>query len=247
MEDCKPVSTPMELGLRIEKGVQENRELANKCRVLIGSLMYAMLGTRPDICYALCYLSRFQACANEVVWKSLKRILRYIKGTLDLKLVYRVDEGDPLVGFTDADWGGDHVDRKSTSGYIMKVFDCTVSWSSCKQQCVSLSSTEAEYVALTKGIQEGCWIKNLLGEVGLKCECVVVFEDNQSAIHIAKNPECHKRLKHIELKYHYIRDRVAIGVVVLKYIETEKQVADICTKALGRQKLEVFRSVLGLL
>lgn len=241
MENCKPVSTPIEPGLKIEKKAPEDKELVTKCRQLIGSLMYAMLGTRPDICFAVSYLSRFQDCANEDVWKGLKRILRYVKGTIGLKLIFKKGEDIPLVGFTDADWGGDQHDRKSTSGYIMMVYGCTVSWSSTKQQCVSLSSTEAEYIALAKGISEGCWIKNLMCEINLKCNKIEFFEDNQSAIHISKNPEQHKRMKHVDLKYHFVRDKVEQGIVNLKYIPTDNQLADICTKPLARIKFEKFR------
>lgn len=238
MEECKPVSTPIEVGIKLERSKEENVELIKRCRTLIGSLMYAMLGTRPDICYALSYLSRYQAYANEDVWKGLKRVLRYIKGTLKFKLVYKIGIDEPLVGYTDADWGGEQADRKSTSGYIMKVYGCVVSWSSNKQQCVALSSTEAEYVALARGISEGCWIKNMLTEINLKCDNVIIYEDNQSAIYIAKNPEHHKRLKHIDLKYHFIRDKIKNRVVILRYIQSNEQVADICTKPLHKLKFE---------
>ncbi|KAK9685714.1 hypothetical protein QE152_g37721, partial [Popillia japonica] len=139
-------------------------------------------------------------------------------------------EDRPLLGFTDADWAGDKNDRKSTSGYLMQVYGCTVSWCSNKQQCVSLSSTEAEYVALGKGITEGCWIRNLLQEIGIECEQVLIFEDNQSAIYISKNPEQHKRLKHVDLKYHFVRDKICSNIVNISYIRSEEQIADLCTK-----------------
>lgn len=236
MENCKPVSTPIEPGLELSKEASKDEKLIRECRQLIGSLMYAMLATRPDLCYAVSFLARYQTYADERLWKALKRVLRYIKGTVNYKLVYRKNGEEVLKVFTDADWAGEKLDRKSTSGFIVKVFGCTVSWSSSKQQCVALSSTESEYVALAKGVAEGCWVKNLLNEVCITCNCFRVFVDNLSAIHIAKNPEQHKRLKHIDLKYHYIRDRVANNIVVLEHIDTNKQIADVLTKALSKER-----------
>lgn len=244
MEGCKPIATPIEQGLVLEKEVTTDKELIKRCRQLIGSLMYAMLGTRPDLCYALSYLSRFQCCATESLWKALKRILRYIKGTIGLKLIYRKGVNVPLEGYTDADWAGDQGDRKSTSGYIMKVFGNIVSWSCNKQQCISLSSTESEYVALGKGIAEGCWIRNLLGEIGVDCKSFIIKIDNQSAIHVAKNPECHKRLKHIDIKYHFVRQKVENKIVCLEYVPSGDQLADICTKGLSKVTFAKLREML---
>lgn len=247
MENCNTVATPIEKGLELPRKLCQNKELEKKCRELLGRLMYTMLGTRPDICFALSYLSRFQVYASLELWKALKRILRYIKGTLDYKLNYEAGQDTPLLGYTDADWAGDKCCRKSTSGYIMKVYGCTVSWCSSKQQCIALSSTESEYIALGKGIAEGCWVRNLLKEIGLKCNSFVIFVDNQSAIHVSKNPEQHRKLKHIDLKYHFIRDKVRKQIVVLRYICTDRQLADIFTKCLNREKFKKFCIDLNLL
>lgn len=243
MENCKPVATPIEVGLDIPKESANNEELTKRCRRLIGRLMYAMLGTRPDLCFAMSFLSRYQANANEELWKALKRVLRYIKGSLDLKLTYNAHEHRPvLIGYTDADWAGDKEDRKSTSGYLMQVFGCTVSWSSSKQQCVSLSTTESEYIALGRGVSEGCWIRILLQEIGIGCLKVIIMVDNQSAICIAKNPEKHSRVKHIDIKYHFVRNKVCDKVLELKYIPTDEQLADLCTKGLSKFVFERLRN-----
>lgn len=234
MQDCNAVSTPIEPGIELTREPTKDKKLEHQCRQLIGSLMYAMLGTRPDICYALSYLSRYQNYASEKLWNALKRILRYIKGTLHYKIIYKENDDDVLTGYTDADWGGDKMDRKSTTGYILKLFGCTVSWCSSKQQCTALSSTESEYVALSRGIAEGCWIKNIMNELGLPLKNFKLYVDNQSAIHIAKNPEKHKRLKHIDLRYHFIRDKVNSGIVSLEYIGTAEQIADLFTKPLPK-------------
>ncbi|KAK9721522.1 hypothetical protein QE152_g21514 [Popillia japonica] len=111
---------------------------------------------------------------------------------------------------------------------------------------VSLSSTEAEYVALGKGITEGCWIRNLLQEIGIECEQVLIFEDNQSAIYISKNPEQHKRLKHVDLKYHFVRDKICSNIVNISYIRSEEQIADLCTKGLPRRTFQNLSEMLGL-
>lgn len=234
MQDCNAVSTPIEPSIELTTEPTTDKKLEHQCRQLIGSLMYAMLGTRPDICYALSYLSRYQVYASEKLWNALKRILRYIKGTLYYKLIYKENGKEVLTGYTDADWGGDKIDRKSTTGYVIKLYGCTVSWCSSKQQCTALSSTESEYVAISKGIAEGCWITNLMRELGLQFRNFKLYVDNQSAIHIAKNPEQHKRLKHIDLKYHFIRDKVNEGIVSLEYIGTSEQIADLFTKPLPR-------------
>jgi hypothetical protein len=246
MENCNPVATPIESKLQISREPSTDNDLIKNCRILIGRLMYIMMGTRPDICFALSYLSRHQSNGNEELWKALKRILRYLKGTLDFKLIYEANKEIPLVGYTDADWAGDHSDRKSTSGFIMQVYGCTVSWCSNKQQCVSLSSAEAEYIALSKGIAEGCWIKSLLNEIGLQCKQILMLEDNQSAICVSKNPEHHKRLKHIDLRYHYIRDNVRKGVVDVTYIPSREQLGDICTKGLNKNIYLKLCTAIGL-
>jgi len=231
MSDCKPIATPMEKGLHLEKG-DTNENSNQPYRELIGCLTYATLTTRPDLCAATNYLSRFQSCFNETHYAHAKRILRYINGTIDMKMVYRRSMGaDILVGYTDADWGGDKNDRKSTSGYVFKVFGNTVSWGSRKQSTVSLSSTEAEYIALAHGICEAKWIRHLLNELGIKySEPTPIYEDNQSCIKVAVEPREHKRMKYVDIKYNFIRDEVAKGEVKIIYKATNEQIADIMNR-----------------
>ena len=237
MSDCKPVSTPMDPNFKVEELNQEEVDLnlEEKCRRVIGCLMYAMLGSRPDLCAAMSILSRYQSKPSENLWKSLKRLLRYVKGTVDLSLVYKCDESCPiLVGYADADWAGDGVDRKSTSGYMFKLFGNTICWSSRKQATVALSSSEAEYVALSSAISEGVWLKSLLQTLNQwKEDPVIIYEDNQSAICNAKK-EDHKRMKHIDIKHHFIKDKIKKGEIVLKYICSREQLADVLTKPLNK-------------
>lgn len=166
MSDCKDIATLIESGLDLQKN-ESNQDCKAPYRELMGCLTYATLTTRPDLCAATNIFSRFQSGYGDEHFKHAKRMLRYIKGTIDLKLVYKKNtDADVLIGYTDADWAGDKNDRKSTSGYVYKVFGNTVSWSSRKQPTVSLSSTEAEYIALANGMCEGKWLPSLLSKLG---------------------------------------------------------------------------------
>lgn len=247
MQDCKGSSTPMEANLKLTKC--ENKENLTKSpyRELIGSLLYLSLGSRPDICFAVNYFSRFQDCASDNHWNHLKRIVRYLKQTIDYKLTFVDDcSGNILKCNVDSDWGNDIVDRKSVTGYILKLFNCPVIWTSKKQQTVSISSTEAEYLAVSSVCQEILWIKQLLEIFQLSfSKPVIVYEDNQGCIFIAKNPET-KRSKHIDIKHHFVRELVESGKIELKYLPTECQQADIFTKSLHRPLYEKFRSMLGI-
>lgn len=190
MFECKPVSTPMENKLRLRKGVEE-LITSKPYRELIGCLMYASLTTRPDISAAVNYFSQFQSCPNEVHWVHLKRVLRNIKGSLDVGLIYQENADiQLLMVYCDADWANDLVDRRSVTGCVFKLFGCTVSWITRKQQTVSLSSTEAELSALCTAACHAIWMIRLLGDLGKKPEAAVqVFEDNQSTIRIAEDSE----------------------------------------------------------
>jgi len=162
----------------------------------MGCLMYAVMGSRPDICATITMLSRFQDCASAMLYKLLKNVLRYIKGTIHLNLVYKRDDSNDIEGFADSDWRGNPQDRRSTTGYCFKVFNCTVIWSSKKQQSVALSTTKSEYTALSTATSEACWLKELLLEFGISVNCITLYEDNQSAIKIAHNP-ANRKIKHL--------------------------------------------------
>lgn len=191
-------------------------------------------------------LSRYQYYANEHLLTALKRILRYVKGTLNYKLVFRTDSNLGLVGYVDADWGGDCNDRKSTTGYCFKLFNCTISWCSKKQNCVALSSTEAEYVALCAAVTEACWLKNLLFDFNISDICPIkIYEDNQSAIKVANNAES-KRLKHIDIKYHFVRDMLCKCIIEINYIKSEDQIGDMFTKPLSKELLCKFKNCCGI-
>lgn len=248
MENCKEIATPVECGLKlkVDKSVQP---IDKPYRELVGCLMYAMLATRPDICSAVNYFSRFQNCAQEEHWSHLKRVLRYIRGTIGAKLVYERNTNDLcLVGYADSDWANDVNDRKSITGYVFKLFDSTISWATRKQTSVALSSTEAEFMAICEASKEAIWLKELVnGFEILNVNDVLIFEDNQGCMRIAENPVDHRLMKHVDAKYHFIRDLIKEGVIRIEYIRTDDQIADIMTKALQKGQFIKLRNGLNII
>ncbi|XP_053698976.1 uncharacterized protein LOC128745943 [Sabethes cyaneus] len=210
--------------------------------------MYVSLTSRPDLAAAVNYFSQFQACPNDENWVHLRRILRYVKATLELGLVYQGGTDRPLLEvFTDADWASDIVDRRSVSGAVFKVFGATVSWMARKQATVSLSSTEAELVALCAAACHGQWLVRVLLDLGLSSNGPVPYhEDNQSTIKIVSNSKDPGRLKHIDVKYFYVRELVERGFIEIDYVPSEKQQADILTKGLPAPTFRKLRASLGL-
>lgn len=198
--------------------------------------MYAMMCTRPDICYDVCLVSRYQYNPGRRHWSAVKRILRYLKGTTDYFLCYQGNDLT-LMGYADADWDGDLDERKSTSGYAFLLNGGCISWRSKKQTCVSLSTIEAEFVACASAVQEGVWLRRFLYHLGVVSNpvgTVTVYCDNQSAIAYTKDPKYHGKTKHIDTKYNIIRDIVEKKEVTLKYMPTRVMVADPFTKPIPR-------------
>ena len=244
MENCAPVKTPMVLGLtHDEKSASTNGD--KPYRELIGSLMYACMATRPDICAAVNHFSQFQTNPTMDHWKGLKRVLRYVEGTLDLSLCFERKSDCPLSGYADADFANGS-DRKSISGYVVEVFGNSVSWCTRKQRSVALSTTEAEYVSLATASAEILWTKQLLADLKINClGSIPVHEDNQSCIHSLKTWD-QKRLKHIDVKYNFVRDLQQRKIFDIQYISTENQKADILTKPLAPDVFKRHRNALGM-
>jgi hypothetical protein len=253
MLDCKPTVTPMETSPKnmvpAETDYIATTELRSCYQSAVGSLMYAMLGTRPDIAYSVSVVSRYSSNPTEAHMSAVKRILRYLKGTIDMELTFRGELSD-LTGYTDADWAGDHGTRRSTSGYIFHIGSGAISWSSKRQATVSLSSCEAEYIGQTNATKEAIWLKRFLAQVNFDKfgppVATIIYCDNQGAMALAKNPQFHGRTKHIETHHHFVREKVASGEVQLEYTPTETQVADGLTKALCRDKFQAFRKAIGV-
>lgn len=204
--------------------------------------------TRPDIAYSVGVVSRFMERPTELHLAAVKRILRYVNGTLDFGLVYTKGEGNYLLtGYSDSDLAGNVDDRKSTGGMAFYLNENLITWVSQKQKCVALSSCESEFMAATAAACQGIWLYNLLRQItDIKSGPFVLYIDNKSAIDLAKNPVFHGRSKHIDIRYHFIRECVERGEIVLKHINTNEQRADVLTKALCRAKFEGMRELLGV-
>ena len=245
MLECKPARLPVDKNFTFSlllRDKSENQEIESDCRKLIGSLLYAVVGSRPDLFVSVSMLSRFQNCASKLLFETLKNILNYVKGTLDLSLVYRRDGDEQVIGSVDSDIGGDPSDGKSTTGFVFKVFDSAVMWGSRKQPTVSKSSAEAGYIALCIATSEARWLRNILTNLDLLLGPVQMFEDNQSAIKIAKNPEVRK-IKHLDLTKFFIKDVIDQRLIEVVYVPTNDQVADMFTKCLGNNLFAKFRDI----
>ena len=204
--------------------------------------------TRPDISFSVCRLSQYMQNPLIIHWKSAKRILRYLSGTLDHGILYRGDVID-LHAFSESDFVGDKRDRKSTSAFTTFIGEGVVSWLSKKQETISLSSTEAEYKALTTTTKELLWIKRLLMELKVMDLDAVptIYNDNISAQHLASNPIFHARSKHIEISHHFVREKVQSREVSLEHVASNDCVADILTKPLQRPDFLKLISALGMI
>ena len=176
----------------------------------------------------------------------VKRILKYVNGTSDYGIMYCHCSDSMLVGYCDADWAGSADDRKSTSGGCFYLGNNLISWFSKKQNCVSLSTAEAEYIAAGSSCSQLVWMKQMLKEYNVEQDVMTLYCDNLSAINISKNPVQHSRTKHIDIRHHYIRDLVDDKVITLEHVDTEEQIADIFTKALDANQFEKLRGKLGI-
>jgi hypothetical protein len=213
--------------------------------VAIGSLMYAAVATRPDISFAVSVLSQFLENPGERHWDAAKRIFRYLLGTKDLQLTYGRDRHE-LIGYTDAD-GASQPHRHAISGYAFIIDGGAVSWSSRKQELVTLSTAEAEYVAVTHTAKEAVWLCHVIGELfPLISNSTMLFCDNQAAIKIATDDNYRARTKHIDIRYHFIRQVLSMGELQISYCPTEDMTADILTKALPVWKVAQHAAELGL-
>ena len=248
MSECRPVATPMDSNASFDKCSDEDERFdVSTYQKAIGCLTYLATNTRPDISAAVGILSRFMSDPGAVHWVGVKRILRYLQGTHDYGLKFSGREQDVLVGFSDSDWAGDIITRRSTSGYIFQFGQSTISWCSRRQATVAKSSTEAEYVALSMAVQEVIWLRRLFNDFGITLNSATkLFEDNRGAIDLSRNPKHHNRTKHIDVSYHFTRERIASKEIDVGYVSTKENLADIMTKALSKGAFEKFRDGLGI-
>ena len=250
MNEFKPVTTTLgSFQLSKEQGAKSEEDKAHMKKVhyasAIGSLMYAMVSTRPDIAHAVGVVSRFMMNPGKEHWEAVKWIFRYLKGTSNYYLCFGGDNID-VQGYVDSDHAGNRDNGRSTSGYIFTVGGTAMSWVSKLQKIVALSSTEAEYVAATEASKEYIWIKTLMNELGFNRVDCRLSSDSQSAFHLAKNSTFHSRTKHIQLRYHFIRSLLEEGQLKLEKIDGKKNPVDMLTKAVEEQTLSFFSTLVNL-
>lgn len=242
MEDCKTSVTPIEPNLKLLKSDKSENNLPYQ--QLIGTLMYLAVATRPDIMFSVSYLSQFNSCYGEEHFKSAKRILRYLKGTKTAALCYKKTELE-LYGQADADFASCTVDRKSYSGYCFKFAGAPISWESKKQKSVALSTAEAEYTCIAEAAKEAIHLKRLLNDISdLEQPIITIYNDNQAAIQITKNPTVSSKTKHIDTKLHFIRQ---LSDVQVEYLASSNMEADLLTKGLPGPRLNLLRTSMGLI
>lgn len=305
MDNCNGIATPMEPNTQLFEATDFNASPSQRLdyQRAIGSIMYVMLGTRPDLAYAVSTLSKYCINPGPKHSRAVQRVFRYLRKTKDFGITFggapnpavqeaiRQDAtgkelskgitGVTAFGFTDSDWAGDKDSRKSTSGYLYTLYGGAISWKSAKQPIVATSSTEAEYIACTDAAKEGLWLRRIMAEIrgesaresmeysheteaqklfrslSIKSSPVqkpgkqptrpqIILADNQGAIKLSKNPQHHNRTKHIDVKYHFVRESCKEGLIQLVYIATGEMVADILTKSLPRDRHEKHMKGMGL-
>ncbi|CAK1590667.1 unnamed protein product [Parnassius mnemosyne] len=238
MTNATPTSTPADANVILTKNEDEN--IINfPYRELIGSLLFLCSISRPDISFSVNVLSRYVNNPSQQHVNAVKRIVRYLINTKDLCIKY--GESDGLIGYSDSDYASDVDTRKSTTGYIFMMNGGPITWSSQKQKTIALSTTEAEFVAACEAAKEMIWLRQLMLDLGKNCKCVTMFIDNQSAINLINNSVYHKRTKHINVKYYFIREKVELGMIKINYVPSKDQLADILTKALPTQTFTYIR------
>ncbi|GJS85588.1 retrovirus-related pol polyprotein from transposon TNT 1-94 [Tanacetum coccineum] len=245
MESCDPVGTPMEIKDKLDLDQNGSPVDATKYRSMIGALMY-LTSSRPDIVHATCLCARYQAKPTEKHLKEVKRIFRYLRGTVNTGLWYTKDSGIELTGFSDADYAGCKDTFKSTSGGAQFLGEKLVSWSSKKQDCTALSTAEAEYVSLSVCCAQVLWMRTQLTDYGFHFNKIPIYCDSKSAIAISCNPVQHSRTKHIAVRYHFIKEHVERGTIELYFVKTDYQLADLFTKALPVDRFNYLVRRLGM-
>jgi hypothetical protein len=244
--ECNATTFPMEPGLKLSKKDEGPDVDATEFRRLVGSLRY-LTHSRPDLTFSVGYVSRFMQSPKQIHMQAVKQILRYLKGSVDLGIHYRRNGSKSLYGFSDSSHMVDSDDGKSTTGLVFYFNDAPITWNSQKQNTVALSSCEAEFMAATTAACQALWLRGLLAEItGWKEETVTLKVDSQSAMALMKNPVFHGKSKHINTRYHFIRECIEREEIKVEHISGKLQKADILTKALPRQKFEEMKELLGM-
>ena len=251
MIDCRPASTALPNSVNIMKGAGNNKDDqidSTRYQELMDSLLFVANTCRPDISFSVGLLSRFMSASFKTHWSSAMHLLRYLSGTTDYGICFHAsDENNFLSAFSDADFAGCRDSRKSTSGSVFIFSGGAISWSSKKQPIVVQSTVEAEFVALSFAVREAIWLRQLCFDTDVSIgEAVTIGVDNQGCIAISEQDRLSERSKHIDLKFHFVKDHVKEGTIVLEYIPTDLMAADILTKPLTKHKHEANLRLIGL-
>ena len=253
MNECTSVSVPeatVKLVPAAGDDVITDKKQASMYRGIGGSLIYATVSTRPDITHAVNMLSRHMHQPSQTHLTAAQRVLRYLKSCTEYGLTYTnggkqhtMNDALSITAYSDSDWGGDAVSNRSTTGYVVLLNGNLIAWNTKKQHTVALSSAEAELMALVEVTKEVAWLSMLLGELHYKVKRPsLIFVDNRSTINMAQNISEHDRSKHIRIRYNYIKDEIDSGEIKLEWVSTDKQMADIFTKALQGQLFVSMRN-----
>jgi hypothetical protein len=236
LSDCRPVLTPLDPKYQLTKADSTSDPILNPTlyQQMIVLLMYLVTCTHPDLAFSVSFLSQFSVHPVQRHYTALKRVFRYLQGTHQLKLVYPRNGKLELTGYSDASYANCLDTRRSYSGYTFFLGDSAISWISKKQQPVSTSTTEAEYMALSLAARQAIWYKHSFEQFKIKIP-IRLLCDNQSAIQLAQNPVLHQRSKHIDIHYHFIREQLQCNEMTLEYISTNENIADIMTKGLTHE------------
>lgn len=246
MTNCKPCLTPVDTKSKLAADDGPRVTDPSLYRSLAGALQYLTL-TRPYISYAVQKVCLFMHDPREPHFNALKRVLRYIKGTIKHGLQITKSSTTDMIAYSDADWAGCPDSRRSTSGYCVFLGDSLISWSSKRQNTVSRSSAEAEYRGVANAVAETMWLRNLFIDLGCPLsKATIVYCDNISAVYMSSNPVNHQRTKHIEIDIHFVRERVSLGQVRVLHVPTHLQYADIFTKGLPSSLFTDFRPSLSV-
>ena len=249
LSDARPRSVPISAGTQLI-GAKSDDELLDTAQFgyaeLVGSLLYLSVCTRPDIAQAVGALSRFMSKPTPAHWSVAKSLLRYLAGTIDYGIFFKPDQLDYFVGHCDADYAGDLDTRRSTIGYVFTFHGAAISWSSRLQPTVAASTAEAEYMSASAAVKEALWLMRLFAELGYGTHAVNLFSDNQAALSLMKHPITSAKSKHIDVLYHFARERVSRGEIVVSYCPTAEMVADCMTKPLPPAKFVYCRDKMGV-
>jgi hypothetical protein len=246
MKDGNPVKTPMGINGHLDLNAGGKSVDQKVYRSMIGSLLY-LFASRPYIMLSVCMCARFQTNPKEVHLRAVKRIMRYLVYTPKFGLWYPKGSTFDLIGYSDADWAGCKIDRKSTSGTCQFLGRSLVSWASKKQNSVALSTAEVEYIAACHCCAQLLWMRQTLRDYGYKLSKIPLLCDNESSIRMADNPVEHSRTKNIDIRYHFLRDHQQKRDIEIAYVNAKNQLADIFTKPLDEKTFSKLRNELNIL